>query len=80
MNALIGKAIRTGNAHYGSCTLAALSLNMKNLYVNTYLMGDAGFMIIRNGMIFERSIDQVRGFNFPFQLGKQSKTLYFLST
>lgn len=60
---------RTENINVGSCTLAALSLNLKTLYLNTYLMGDAGFMIIRKGQIIYRSVDQLKDFNFPFQMG-----------
>lgn len=60
---------RTENINIGSCTLAALSLNLKTLHLNTYLMGDAGFMIVRNGQIIYRSVDQLKDFNFPFQMG-----------
>lgn len=54
---------------HGSCTLAAFSINLQTLHAKTYLVGDAGFMVIRNGYIIERSIDQLKGFNFPYQLG-----------
>lgn len=60
---------RTENINRGSCTLAALSLNLKTLHLNTYLMGDAGFMIVRNRQIIYRTVDQLKGFNFPFQMG-----------
>lgn len=60
---------RIAQIHLGSCTLAALSINLRTLHTNSYLMGDAGFMIIRNGGIHYRSVDQVKGFNFPYQLG-----------
>lgn len=69
MNILIRKSVTTGNINFGSCTLAALSVNLKNLHLNTYLMGDAGFMIIRNYEIAYKTIDHVKGFNFPYQLG-----------
>lgn len=70
MNIIIRKSITFGNVNFGSCTLAALSINLQNLHLNTYLMGDAGFMIIRDGEIAYRSVDMLKGFNFPYQLGK----------
>jgi hypothetical protein len=60
---------RKVNINRGSCTLAALSLNLKTLHLNTYLMGDAGFMIVREGKIIYRSVDQLKDFNFPNQMG-----------
>lgn len=60
---------RQENKSIGSCTLAALSLNLNTLHLNTYLMGDAGFMIIRDGQIIYRSVDQLKDFNFPYQMG-----------
>lgn len=69
MNVLIRKSVNTGNINFGSCTLAALSINLNTLHANSYLMGDAGFMIIRNGEIAYQTEDQVKGFNFPYQLG-----------
>lgn len=57
------------NINGGSCTIMAMSLNLKTLHLNTYLVGDAGFMIVRDKKIIHRSVDQLKGFNFPFQLG-----------
>lgn len=54
----------------GSCTLSALSINLRTLHANSYLMGDAGYMVIRNREIVERSVDQLKAFNLPNQLGK----------
>ena len=56
----------------GSCTLVALSLNLKTLHLNSYVLGDSGFMIIRNNRIVYRSKDLLHGFNFPYQLAFMS--------
>ncbi|XP_070492819.1 uncharacterized protein [Chironomus tepperi] len=53
---------------FGSCTLVTLSLNIKTLFMNSYVLGDSGFMIIRNNRIIYRSKDLLHGFNFPYQL------------
>jgi serine/threonine protein phosphatase PrpC len=53
---------------FGSCTVVSLSLNIKTLHLNSYVLGDSGFMIIRNNRIVYRSKDLLHGFNFPYQL------------
>lgn len=52
----------------GSSTLVTLSLNLKTLHLNSYVLGDSGFMIVRNRKIFYRSLDLLHGFNWPYQL------------
>lgn len=52
----------------GSCTLVALSLNIQTLHLNSYVLGDSGFMIIRKNRLVYRSKDLLHGFNFPYQL------------
>lgn len=57
---------------HGSCTLVNLSINKTSLHMNSYLLGDSGFLIVRGGKIFYRSIDLLHGFNWPFQVGVPS--------
>ncbi|KAG5684792.1 hypothetical protein PVAND_014005 [Polypedilum vanderplanki] len=53
---------------HGSCTLVTLSLNIKTLILNSYVLGDSAFMIIRNREVYYKSKDLQHGFNWPYQL------------
>lgn len=53
----------------GSCTIASLSINMKTLSMNTFLLGDAGFLIIRNSRVIFRSEEMLKSWNLPYQIG-----------
>lgn len=69
MNSVKEKSNTRKELLVGSCTLAVLSLNLRTLHLNSYLIGDVGFVIIRNAKILYKSQDQMKGFNFPYQLG-----------
>lgn len=63
------KAPKKAEENRGSLTIAALTINMKNLHMNSYLLGDCAFLIIRDSKIFFRSEDMLRKWNTPYQLG-----------
>ena len=54
---------------YGSCTLALLSYNPSSNSLNSYNLGDSGFMLIRDGKVVWKSTEQQHFFNAPFQIG-----------
>ncbi|KAL5703916.1 protein-serine/threonine phosphatase [Ranunculus cassubicifolius] len=52
----------------GSSTALVAHFNGQVLHVAN--LGDSGFIVIRNGMIFMKSSPMVYGFNFPVQIAK----------
>ena len=53
----------------GSCTITFLNVNYGNGKLSSALLGDSGFLIVRNEKIVYRSKEQQHFFNAPFQLG-----------
>ena len=53
----------------GSCTAAAATLDGSNKTLKVAHIGDAGFCVLRDGRLIQRSRPQLHGPNCPFQLG-----------
>lgn len=56
-------------------TSTAIVATLHNNMLDVLNVGDSGLIIVRNGRIIYQTIPQHRGFNCPFQLGKDSPTL-----
>ena len=54
---------------FGSCTLALLTFDHATNHLNSFNLGDSGFMIVRDGKVFWKSAEQQRYFNAPYQIG-----------
>ncbi|KAK4486342.1 hypothetical protein RD792_009013 [Penstemon davidsonii] len=54
----------------GSSTTCILTLRENSLHAAN--VGDSGFLLIRDGVEFYKSPIQIKGFNFPYQLGKSA--------
>ncbi|PRP87400.1 Mitochondrial catalytic protein [Planoprotostelium fungivorum] len=59
----------------GSSTACILVLKSEESKLDSANLGDSGFMVIREGRVIYRSMEQVKGFNFPYQLGAGSPDL-----
>ncbi|KAF5196754.1 phosphatase PTC7-like protein [Thalictrum thalictroides] len=51
-------------------TSTALVANFDGQVLHVANLGDSGFIVIRNGTVFRKSLPMVYGFNFPVQIGK----------
>lgn len=63
------RAPQKAELNRGSCTIASVSINMRTLHMSSFLLGDAGFLIIRNSRVIFRSQDMLKSWNSPYQIG-----------
>ena len=53
----------------GSSTACVVALHKEERTMYTANLGDSGFLLIRDGEVVHRSVEQQHYFNTPFQLG-----------
>jgi len=58
----------------GTSTACVLIFNPQKNELSTANLGDSGFLVIRSGKLFYRSKAQQHRFNYPFQIGTNSKS------
>ncbi|OQR88517.1 T-cell activation protein phosphatase 2C [Thraustotheca clavata] len=57
-----------GDANPGGSTAVFLVLDKETGYLDTANLGDSGYLIVRNGALLFRSVEQTWAFNAPYQL------------
>ena len=52
----------------GSCTFCLVAVDLENQVLHSANLGDSGFMVVRDGKIAYKSVQQEHRFGYPFQL------------